>query len=258
MEKHRNHQSIVTRNPKTSAFVALLVAGLPHVDVAQAAAVNTGDRLSITTGVPILDNNANAIISFTGSYFAMDYNINSKISNDEKSALSQGTTGLVIGTPTSPGASHGGAPVADDTNAIDAPFEFFGTTGSHYLTVAVNGNTTGGLDLSGWRFTYNGLTPGIPLGSGAWQPLNCSTTLGCTGHTFTDGNAMFTWDGIYGDAYTLNYTATVPHGDPSGFGGVQYYLHLEGTVNAVPVPAAVWLFGSGLLGLLGLARRRKT
>ena len=28
-------------------------------------------------------------------------------------------------------------------------------------------------------------------------------------------------------------------------------------VNAVPVPAAVWLFGSGLLGLIGVARRKK-
>ena len=28
-------------------------------------------------------------------------------------------------------------------------------------------------------------------------------------------------------------------------------------ISAVPVPAAVWLFGSGLLGLIGVARRKK-
>ncbi|HEB56496.1 MAG TPA: VPLPA-CTERM sorting domain-containing protein [Gammaproteobacteria bacterium] len=30
-----------------------------------------------------------------------------------------------------------------------------------------------------------------------------------------------------------------------------------GEVQAVPVPAAVWLFGSGLLGLVGMAKRKK-
>jgi len=30
------------------------------------------------------------------------------------------------------------------------------------------------------------------------------------------------------------------------------------TFNAVPVPAAVWLFGSGLIGLIGVARRKKS
>ena len=30
-----------------------------------------------------------------------------------------------------------------------------------------------------------------------------------------------------------------------------------GKPSAVPVPAAVWLFGSGLLGLLGISRRKK-
>ena len=47
--------------------------------------------------------------------------------------------------------------------------------------------------------------------------------------------------------------------DPSGFTcGVNYFLHLEGVVNAAPVPApaALWLFGSGLLGLIGVARRK--
>lgn len=31
----------------------------------------------------------------------------------------------------------------------------------------------------------------------------------------------------------------------------------SGDVSAVPVPAAVWLFGSGLIGLLGVARRQR-
>jgi hypothetical protein len=29
-------------------------------------------------------------------------------------------------------------------------------------------------------------------------------------------------------------------------------------VSQVPIPAAAWLFGSGLLGLVGIARRKKT
>ncbi len=41
------------------------------------------------------------------------------------------------------------------------------------------------------------------------------------------------------------------------------FIFVDATLNAVedhaavPVPAAVWLFGSGLLGLVGVARRRK-
>jgi len=29
------------------------------------------------------------------------------------------------------------------------------------------------------------------------------------------------------------------------------------TIVGVPIPAAVWLFGSGLIGLIGIARRRQ-
>ncbi len=32
--------------------------------------------------------------------------------------------------------------------------------------------------------------------------------------------------------------------------------YVAATVNPVPVPAAVWLFGSGLIGLVGVARRK--
>jgi hypothetical protein len=31
----------------------------------------------------------------------------------------------------------------------------------------------------------------------------------------------------------------------------------SGDVSAVPVPAAAWLFGSGLIGLTGIARRKR-
>ena len=54
--------------------------------------------------------------------------------------------------------------------------------------------------------------------------------------------------------------------DFSIYGGQGYtekfnYLYAwavhDGDVSPVPVPAAVWLFGSGLLGLFGVARRQK-
>jgi len=54
-----------------------------------------------------------------------------------------------------------------------------------------------------------------------------------------------------------------PAEDPfaAGFAGwtAQWDLHgvMDPIHTAVPVPAAVWLFGSGLLGLVGVARRKK-
>ncbi len=43
--------------------------------------------------------------------------------------------------------------------------------------------------------------------------------------------------------------------DPTEFDGVDT-LTMDARFSAVPVPAAVWLFGSGLIGLIGVARRK--
>jgi hypothetical protein len=80
--------------------------------------------------------------------------------------------------------------------------------------------------------------------------------------------------GVGGTAFdfiTLNFTALAPVGTAInigvGIGGPWQdgnllnvdptYVGATVTVSAVPVPAAVWLFGSGLLGLVGVARRRQ-
>ena len=43
---------------------------------------------------------------------------------------------------------------------------------------------------------------------------------------------------------------------PGGSGGA-IYDDIQFNVASVPVPAAAWLFSSGLLGLIGISRRKK-
>lgn len=178
----------------------------------------------------------------------------------------QGTQGLIIGVVQPTGAGHVGIPTGTEGGTIDAAWNYFGHTGMHFtIGTAVTGNTTSGLVMSGWRLTWNNLLP-FDLGGGF---QDCGTTSdgicqdGTTdiGGTYNNGTglAAFTWSGVYGTGYTLDYFAIVPQADPSGVGGTAYGLHLEGIVQTavVPIPSAVWLFGSGLAGLIGLARRRR-
>ena len=266
MKSHATAPTVVTSLTQKSIFTALLLAGIAHVDLVQAAAVNTGDRLTINSATHDINSYVNG-----GSYFMMDINGNGSFSVTERDGIQQGTQGLIIGVTQPAGISHSGImygyPTPDNSEggAIDAAWPFLGNTGMHFTASPVTGSTTAGLNFSGWRMTWNGI-PSINLGGGM---QNCGTTSDgiCVypitsqdfGGTYNNGTgiATFAWDGVYGHAYTLDYTATVPQADPSGFGTVYYGLHLEGTVQAVPLPAAVWLFGSGLMGLLGLARRGK-
>ncbi|BAV33870.1 hypothetical protein SCL_1565 [Sulfuricaulis limicola] len=84
--------------------------------------------------------------------------------------------------------------------------------------------------------------------SGSWTSLN-------------PGNPIFKGaNGTYiGPIYNL--VSTDWDGDGIAGGGMIdgpfQGFNANFNVNAVPVPATVWLFGSGLLGLVGMARRKK-
>ena len=153
----------------------------------------------------------------------------------------------MLGTAQAASGSHSGAPDGSETAGIDAAWGFFGNTGLHYTAsptdvLSQSGNTAT-IDMSGWTVTWNGIAA-IDMGAGVVATMTCDV------------------DCSNGDGYILEYATAVPDGDPSGFGNVPYVLHLEGTISgdllaAIPVPAAVWLFGSGLVGLAGVARRRK-
>ena len=132
-------------------------------------------------------------------------------------------------------------------NRIDE-FTFLGSPSMHYTTSSTNvinssGNTAT-IDFSGWSWAFNGAAASFNLGSGSWgsnpdgiAEITCNTDCG------------------NGDTYSLFYTATTGD-EPNGFANLTYDLYLTGTVSAVPLPAAAWLFGSGLVGLIGVTGRK--
>lgn len=199
----------------------VLALGLVQAAGAAAATLNAGDRLTIGSG----------------SFFAVDMDADSNIDPTEKIALSQGTTGIVIGAPThAPGA-------------ITAPWLFLGYAGYDWTSGNAVSGGTGGLDMSGWMVTWNGQD--IALGTGAWQVLNASSGMPTSG--YGDGIGILNWNSVYGDAYTLDYTATVQDG---AFMNVQWALHVEGTVVPVPEASTFGMMLAGL-GLVGIAAARR-
>ncbi len=84
-----------------------------------------------------------------------------------------------------------------------------------------------------------GLSCGIPIGSNG-----CSASLGADS---VNGPAL--WTGGIGASIGIRLDFDLSAGDTAS-------LITAFDVQPVPVPAAIWLFGSGLLGLAGLARRR--
>ena len=107
---------------------------------------------------------------------------------------------------------------------------------------------------------------GLPAGPGIFfgarnDPVVQGTSIpsGTTGPimlrlSFDDSSNLFTGSYNLGGAWVDFSPVSLM---PGGAGSFQ--VGLDGAyVQVVPIPAAVWLFGSGLLGLIGIARRKKS
>jgi hypothetical protein len=119
-----------------------------------------------------------------------------------------------------------------------------------------------------WRFSYDAKIGNLEADSSAFAfiqlqdsagtdkafLLNDSTNLPDTwGRYFLDLN-LSQYGAVSGDTVNFGFVATSTNYN----GSAVFYDNLEfAPTEVIPVPAAVWLFGSGLVGLVGVARRRK-
>ncbi len=128
-----------------------------------------------------------------------------------------------------------------------------------------------GSAMNDWLFSVNQVTD--ITADGMLNPVSASSGLGVPGD-WTNG-----FQGWNGNGNTLNWITTTDTAVSNSLGLYRYYYDANlapvtdlwgyidintstgvvsyNAVSAVPVPAAVWLFGSGLMGMVGVARRRK-
>ena len=170
----------------------------------------------------------------------------------------------VAGTDTTPGAAAyvtndgvaSAAPGGDTglfQNALflGSPFGFLAPTvgsaaGTAYGAGSISGDTDGNGAFSVFfpvlEAQWNGGPFTIGLNSGGIT-FNCSATAGVFGCQAEEQIASLDDSLGFAGQYTQwDLTGTMPE---------------TGGPEPIPVPAAVWLFGSGLMGMVGVARRKK-
>ena len=118
-------------------------------------------------------------------------------------------------------------------------------------------NLSGSYQIAGPAESVSGLfsfslSPTMFVDLGSLNTLNYpqSTTLSPVS-IYSDSSYPFIYENILYDVYVDGFHFVNSH----NFLGISTTNPL--TLNAVPLPPALWLFGFGLIGLIGISRRKK-
>ena len=154
--------------------------------------------------------------------------------------------------------------VVGSVNAAPVNFELTGTV--DYLDPFYNpyGLVAGQSIFANGTFDDSVLVAGT--GTISFADLGNDMTISVGSMTYTDTMDVFGGGdlSLFNGAFdSLNYSTgdgVFDSADIAFFGDIYLVGAWDAnsfSVTAVPVPAAVWLFGSGLIGLAGFARRKK-
>lgn len=145
-------------------------------------------------------------------------------------------------------------PSTGDYQAIS--FTSFGVSSATYDLVFFDAGTLPSLELSTSSLTIADLTGVVAISPNSAPSYTASFGTDTAELGDTAEFELALWDGS-NFTYVSSATALVPDNWYAiSFGDITGEIHGV-DLAPVPVPAAVWLFGSGLIGLAGIARRRK-
>ena len=271
---------------KTAQATTALCLVLGAAVSAQAGTVVT---FSDSGAAPAIAGACSAIAWTAGSEFRMcdpsgallgggaPYQRNAMLGGESWSFNNSGQMVGTAGTLTNPGASAGSAaPTPGSNNTLQQSTQFFGLQ-FNFLAPTLNSlaGTAYGLGMYTVGAPANGYYASIfsfPVLEAQWggtyirlgQASGGVTFSGTLSGCFIVPGSNPTVTDCHFDIYANEYIDAIEDPESAGFAGWTAQWHLQGNNSlvytaptAVPVPAAVWLFGSGVLGLAGFARRKK-
>ena len=242
------------------AALTINLMGLGHT--ANAAVVLLSEFRTVSTNAsvstPVGSDSASTSRNSLGDFADFDESVATDLSLEDASANATAQQSSQISTTSI--SAFGAATASAEIITFDP---FFSTNananGNTNLSMDFQVDTQQLFDLSG--VVLSSVFGGFSFGQADVSLRSQDGSFNISFSTpFFDGNETpFDLSGtLFPNIYTLSANANID-ADAFGEGAVSgaALFSLDFNVAAVPIPAAAWLFGSGLLGLVGIARRKK-